>query len=119
MTAGSSIFIAILLLHAYAEWPLLYMYFFVSTLIVATATYVLRIRFFRIGKAELQKDDFTKMEEKRAAWKAWMPFLLTLLAALLVPMLLSRVLDPKSWFILIVSLTSGISIAEIVFYFHV
>jgi hypothetical protein len=41
-----------------------------------------------------------------------------LLAFLLLPLLLAKVLDPYSWFILMISLMSGLSFAEILFYFH-
>jgi len=111
-----SVFLAILLLHSYVEWPLLYLGYFISTLVTTTIAYLLRIRLFNIGEAKLQKKDSNEIEENRAPWKGFVTLFLVILGFLFIPLLLTMVLDSKSWFILIVSLTSGISIAEILFY---
>ena len=115
VTAVLSASRAVLLLHSYVEWPLLYLRYFISTLVITAVVYLLRIRLSKIGEVELQKKDSNKIEERHTRWKGLMTYF-ALLAFLFVPLLLVRVLDPKSWFILIVSLTSGISIAETFFY---
>jgi hypothetical protein len=116
VTAVLSTFLAVLLLHFYPEWPSLYLCYFISTFVITVVTYLLRIRLSKIGKAELQENDSNKTEDRRISWKGFISYFFVLLAFLLVPLLLAGVLDPKIWFILIVSLASGISIAETFFY---
>lgn len=113
VTAVLSVFLAVLLLYSYVEWPLLYLRYFSSTFVITTVAYLLRIRLFKVGEGELQKKDPNKIEESHAPWKGLIAIFLALLAFLFVPILLATILDPKSWFILIASLTSGMSIAEI------
>jgi len=116
VTAVLSVFLAVLLLHFYPEWPSLYLGYFISTFVITAAAYLLRIRLSKIGEAELQENDSNKIEERHTPWKGFVSYFFVLLAFLFVPLLLAGVLDSKIWFILIISLTSGISIAEIFFY---
>jgi len=117
-TAVLSAFLAVLLLHSYVEWPSLYLRYFISTLIITAVAYTLRTRLSKIEPAEPKKENFNNIKEGHTPWKGFITYFLALLAFLFVPLLLVRVLDPKSWFIFIVSLTSGISIAETFFYIH-
>ena len=117
-TAVSSVLLAVLILHSYPEWLLLYLRYFIFTFIITTVAYLLKLRLFTVEVAKLQKRDSYKTEENHTSWKPLTLLFLTVLAFLFVPILLAGVLDPKTWFTLIASITSGISIAEILFYFH-
>jgi uncharacterized protein (TIGR02246 family) len=52
------------------------------------------------------------------SWKILMLVFCMLLAALFVPLFLAWVLPSEAWFVLIVSFTSGVSIAEVLLYLH-
>ena len=117
-TAVLSVFLAVQILHSYPEWPLLYLSYFIFTFIITTVAYLLRLRLSTVEAAKLQKRDSYKTEESHAPWKALTLLFLTVLAFIFLPVLLAGFLNPKSWFILIAGLTSGISIAEVLFHFH-
>ena len=114
LTAVLSIALALLLLQD----PILLLYYFASTLLITAITVILRIRLFSIGTPKQPENDLSQTEESHSTFGTLIIMFSVLLAFLLLPLLLVRVLDPYSWFILMISLTSGLSLAEILFYFH-
>jgi len=114
LTAVLSVALAILLLQD----PILVLYYFVSTLFITVTTIMLRIRLFSIGTQKQPGDNLSQTEENHSSFGILIVMFLALLAFLLLPLLLAKLLNPYSWFILMISLTSGLSIAEMLFYFH-
>jgi len=79
---------------------------------------MLRIRLFSIGTPKQPEDNLSQTEESHSTFGILIVMFSALLAFLLLPLLLAKLLDPYSWFILMISLTSGLSIAEILFHFQ-
>lgn len=114
LTAVLTVALAILLLQD----PILLLYYFVSTLFITVVTVMLRTRLFSIGTRKQPEDKLSQTEESHSTFGILIVMFLALLAFLLLPLLLAKLLDPYSWFILMISLASGLSIAEISFYFR-
>ncbi len=84
-------------------------FYFVSMIIMTVTIYFLKTHFsFR------EIENSTKeTPSNRAPWKTLIFYFLIVLGVVTVPLLLARFLDPYVWFTLLISFTSGISIAEV------
>lgn len=102
-----SVILAFLLLRD----PFWLAYCFTSIIIATAAIYILKTRFSFLPEAE----DSQEALKSRTRWRALLFFLL-LLAIFIVPLVFAMFLDPYIWFILIISFTSGISLAEVFVY---
>lgn len=112
ITAVLSVILAVLVLQSS---PILLVYYFISTFFITATVFVLRKRLFiRTSKPSEEKSQQTK----KSGSKGLILLFFVLLAILVGPLFLAKILDPATWFILMVSLTSGVSITEIAFYFH-
>lgn len=106
-----SVILAFLLLHDVFHLT----YFFVATSILTVAIYYLKTRFsFQREVGNLEEET----PRDHAPWKMLILYFFMLIAIVFVPLMLSGFLDPYLWFILIISFTSGISVAEVFVYFH-
>lgn len=61
----------------------------------------------------------TEIKTDSARWKTLLYVLLISLTLFSFPLLLAGFLSGPLWFILVISFTSGVSISEIVLFFHV
>lgn len=102
---------------------LLLLSYFVSTLVIAVATFKFRVRILSV-KQPTSKEAVSEGENNAGRWRILLLFLIILIAFSL-PLLLAGILPfllgqmgRYIWFILIVSMTSGVSIAEILFYLY-
>ncbi len=102
-----SVILAFLLLRE----PFWLVYCFISVAIATAAIYFLKTRFSFLPEA----DDSQESLKSRTRLRALL-FFLMLLAVFLVPLVFAMFLDPYVWFILIISFTSGISLAEVFVY---
>lgn len=107
-----SMILALLLLYPDGFWLLQYL---ISTSAITAAIYILKTRFTFTRETENSQEPQTG----RSAWKILGLVLLMLILIFFAPLILARFLPPYVWFILIISFTSGISIAEVFFYLHV
>lgn len=108
-TVVLSVILGVLLL---ASKPIFLVYYFICTFLIAAIIFVLNLRLYSI---RLPKSS----EEKGASqWKALILLFCILLAAALAPLFLAKLLAHEVWFVLIISFTSGASIAEIFFYLY-
>lgn len=114
ITAVLSVILALLLLQD----PILLLYYFVSTFLITAIAFRLKIRLFPIRTPKHPENDLFQTEKNASTWRKLILMFFALLAFLFLPLFLVRVLDPYSWFILIISLASGVSIAEVLFYLY-
>lgn len=115
LTALLSVILALLLLQD----SILSLYYFVSTLLMTIITFILRTRLFSAGTPKHSEKELFETEKSDSTFGMLILMLFALLAFVVIPILLVRVLDPYTWFILIISLTSGVSIAEVLFYLNI
>lgn len=98
--------------------PALILCYFASTAIIATITFLLKRRYFYTKTTEAHQTVADKNVEKRTSWKLLILFFSVMILILVSPLFLASFLDPNTWFILMVSLTSGVSISEILLYVY-
>jgi hypothetical protein len=113
-----SVILALLLLQ---NVPLL-AYYLLTTAIITASMFVLKMHLYtrpKLAETQTNKEQMSVKGEKRpGSWKTLMLVFCMLLAALFVPLFLAWVLPSEAWFVLIISFTSGISIAEVLLYLH-
>jgi hypothetical protein len=113
-----SVILALLLLQ---NVPLL-AYYVLTTVIITASVFVLKMRLYTRPKlAEAPPDEeqiLVKSEKRRGSWKMLLLVFCMLLTALFVPLFLAWVLPSEAWFVLIISFTSGVSIAEVLLYLY-
>jgi len=115
VTAVLSAILAILLLHGSLIQLL---YYVICTSLIASAVFVLNVRIFLVKASRRSEERDIATERRGSQWKALLLLFSILLLSMIAPLLLTRVLGPEIWFIVIVGVTSGASIAEVCFYFH-
>lgn len=98
--------------------PALILCYSASTSIIATITFLLKRRYFYTKTTEAHQRVADKNVEKRTSWKLLILFFLVMILILVSPLFLASFLDPHTWFILMVSFTSGVSISEILLYVY-
>jgi len=111
-TAALSVILAVLLLEG---MPILLLYYILCTFLIAATIFMLNVRMLSIRMKSLEEQSL-QTEKGASQWKALILLFCMLLLFMFAPLLLTRVLSPEIWFIIIVSFTSGASIAEIFFY---
>lgn len=94
----------------------LMLYYFISTIILTAATFLLKVRLYPLLTEEPAQTQLPEKEEKKTMWKTFLFTLSILIASFLIPLLLAGFLNPVVWFILTISFTSGVSISEMIFY---
>lgn len=95
------------------ETPIMLLAYFATTSIITVSTFSLK-SFLLTRRLEASETDATYTENTR--WKTLILNFLLLIAFLLIPLFLAGLLDPYIWFISMISLTSGLSLAEILLY---
>lgn len=115
LTAVLSAILAVLLLHGSLIQLL---YYLICTSLIASAVFMLNVRVFFVKASRSSEERNVPTERRASQWKALLLLFAILLLSMIVPLLLTRVLSPEIWFIVLVGITSGASIAEISFYFH-
>ena len=93
----------------------LMIYYTFATCVVIVITFLLKKRFYSLLTTEAHQKT-TENEDKRTSWKALIATFLMLIGLTMVPLLLAGLLSGPAWFIMITSLTSGVSISEIGLY---
>lgn len=114
-TAVLSVILGVLLLES---MPIFLLYYFICTLLIAAIIFALNFHLLFIRAPKPSEETILQTEKGASQWKALILLFCILLASLLAPLLLTQVLPHEIWFILIISFTSGASIAEIFFYLH-
>jgi len=112
--------ILILLLLNYIP-PLYILYYLVSMPIIAAIVFTLRVYFLKHSRSKTSKrSEETPVELEEGPSNKRMLLLMFLMSILLLisPVLLAKMLDPYVWFVFLVSFITGVSIAEILFYFY-
>lgn len=113
-----SVILAFLLLQN----TLLLFYYVSSASLIAAIVFLLKIRSLNrplfANAQRIQKKDSLQPEDERVSWKVLILVFMMLLAALFIPLFLAWVLPGEAWFVLIISFTSGVSIAEVLFYLY-
>ena len=112
LMSALSLVLALLLLPT----PALILYYFASTSIIVAITFLLKRRYLYTDTTGTHQGVSGENVEKRASWKLLIFLFLLMIAILVAPLFLASLLDPRAWFILVVSLTSGVSISEIALY---
>jgi hypothetical protein len=97
-------------------------YYILTTAIITASVFVLKIHLYtrpERAEAPTNEDQVSVNNKKRlGSWKTLMLIFCMLLAALFAPLVLAWVLPSEAWFVLIISFTSGVSIAEVLLYLH-
>lgn len=94
------------------------LYYLVSTIVITSAIFILKRNIFYPRLTRLKKDRAKTLEWGRRTWMLLILTFLGLIATLILPLLLAEILGPAVWFILIISFTTGMSVAEILLYLH-
>jgi membrane protease YdiL (CAAX protease family) len=110
-----SIILTVHILYFLEGKPILLLYYFASTSLITAIAFMLKSYLLPIRKPKPSGEKSLQAKEA-PRWRTLIFIFCILLALMFVPLLLVMVLDPYSWFILIVSLTSGVSISEVFFY---
>jgi hypothetical protein len=122
-----SVFLALLLLTP--DLILLLYYALIASIITAVvfalkigliSTYVSRLwnSLTRRTAAREQKEEAEENPREGTNWRALFLLLALTLAIVFTPMILTQFLNPYVWFVLLISLTSGISFGDISFYLY-
>jgi hypothetical protein len=96
----------------------LILYYFISTGIIVTITFILKRRFFYTEPTEIHQRASKEESEPHISWKILLLVFSIIILVMMSPLFLASVLDPSAWFILMISFTSGISISEILLYVY-
>jgi hypothetical protein len=117
--AALSVILAVLLLQSSLYFLV---YYALVSAAMTTILFVLKIRFpGRLTSTQAQESSNTdsfQPEERTTSWKTLSAVFLILLSALLIPLSLALILPADVWVILITSLTSSVSFAEIFYYLY-
>ena len=97
--------------------PVLILYYLASTFVIATIVFILKRRYFYTKKTETHQGAANENSEKRISWKLLILLFSGIITIMVFPLFLAGA-HPYAWFILMISLTSGISISEIVLYVY-
>ncbi len=113
-----SVILAFLLLQN----TLLLAYYVLSTVLIAVTVSLVKIRSLThplfSSSPKIPQQDSLEAEGKRVSWKVLLLVFCMLLAALFTPLFLAWILPGEAWFVLVISFTSGVSIAEVLFYLY-
>lgn len=111
--AGISTVFTLLLLQGQ---PILLAYYFLIMSLIMAVGLILKIRL--LSSSPKANENLVEGRGTAIGWRTLLLFLLMLIAAVSLPILLSKVLDNRIWFTLLTSFISGISISEILFYLY-
>jgi len=115
VTSVLSVILAVLLLQGNL---IHFLYYFICTLLIAPAIFVFNVRFLIAKASKPSREKILPTEKGASQWKTLLLLFGILIVSMIVPLFLAQVLPPEIWFVLIISFTSGASIAEVLFYFH-
>ena len=113
-----SVVLALLLLSD-KPWTLLYYFgssFFITAIVFEVKNHILSVR-----ESKKNDSDMVQTKEEEQGGKRWGLLLITLLGSLsliVIPLALAYFFDPVIWVILLVSLTTGVSVAEVTLYVY-
>ena len=113
VTSALFVILAVLLLQSNLIY---FLYYFICTFLIAATVFLLDIHFLLVRASKPSGEKILPTEKGASQWKAFLLLFCILLVSLIVPLFLAQVLSPEIWFVLIISFTSGTSIAEIFFY---
>lgn len=91
--------------------------YFIFTFVITATTLALKSYLPSIKALNPYEGNCSEPEKSAQRWKALIALFCIFAAFLMLPLLLARVLPPHIWFIGLISLTSGVSIAEVAFYY--
>lgn len=106
-----SVILAILMLR---ELVSLFMYV-IFTVLLAVAVLALKMRFLRVSMAEPSDEELFETESGGQTLKSLLIMVVVLIAIISVPLLLGR-FWPELWFVSLISYTSSVSVAEVLFF---
>ena len=113
--AALSVIMAALLLHN-SFYRIAY--YAITTAAITAVVYELKNRF--TGRTTFlstkTRNAGSLQPEGRTSWKALFALFLLLFACVIMPLALPLVLPPEAWVILLVSFSTGVSLAEVFFY---
>lgn len=95
--------------------PVSLLYYLVLTAIVTSVVLALKMRFLRVRSLEPSKEELSETESGVQSWKPLLILIGVLIVSLTLPLLLARY-HPEFWFISLISYTSSVSIAEVLFF---
>lgn len=115
LSAAIAVLSIILALALSSNQPIVIIYYLFSTVGFTIATFLLKRYIYALVSADGNEERTSEVEE-RTPWKALLLVLFISLALIGAPLLLTQVLGPTVWFVLLVGFTSGVSISEVVLY---
>jgi len=106
-----SLILALLLLVGEA---ILLLYYAAAAVVFTVATFYVKKRLY----ISIAKEESTEIEKgaPQGSRKSWLIAFLAMLLMLTFPLLLAGLLPPATWFIIIVSFTTGVGASEIIIY---
>lgn len=107
-----SIVLAFLVLRSALSW----VYYLVLTLVLMGIVLALKMRFLRTGVPQVGQERLPEADSQARGWRSLLTLFGLLIAVMLLPLLLAR-FHPEGWFVGLISYTSGVSGAEVVFFF--
>ena len=91
------------------------LYCVILTTILAVIVLAFKMRFLRTRLFESYEDELDETKIGSASRKPFLVLIVALFGVLLIPLLLAR-FQPELWFASLISYTSGVSVAEILFF---
>lgn len=116
ITVILSVILAVLLLH---NSPMSLLLLIIFTSAITAIVFALRVRFLSIMFNKSTENSASQSEDTGGTWKVLVVLFGVLLALFISPLLLSRFLDPSIWVTLVISLSAGVSLAEVLFHLHI
>lgn len=114
VTAALSILLALLLLP---ENSFALIFYFVLTSILTVVIFAIKVRIFSTRKSKSLENYSLEDVGGSRKWKMGL-LIVSFVIAMIMPMIMSKFLDPASWLASLGSFVSGVSLSEVVFYFY-
>jgi len=117
LSVFSGVLSVIFALALLGNLPLLLAYYIILTSFLTVAIFWIKLRSY-LRRREPDKAQTQINEQQPVRWRLVFLFFLLIVAMIMSPLLLAKVLPPEIWFILIVGIASGTSLSEIVLYIY-
>jgi len=114
-SAAITVLSLILALLMLGDRSLSLLYYLVLTVLLTAAVLTLKMRFSRVKTRDPLGEDLSETESGGQRWRSLLMLFGMLIVFLLLPLLLAPV-HPEFWFISLISYTTSVSTAEVLFF---
>lgn len=117
LSMTTTVLSAILAFLLLATQPIFLLFYAGLTAVLAAGIFVLKIRFL-MRILDTEDESPPEGEQVSTKWGSLILLFFISLAMVAFPFLLAGILDPSSWFTILISLSSGVSISEVSLYIY-